>query len=157
MFPWPSPFPDTVPPAGSGWNSVLITTFRSYSMNNSTCGRPGKTHSSSCHSVILQRPYCVRGGWDKEHSASFAIGDTSIHQAAPDASQYPCSSPGLICSSHIRLFISSPSLSLHSARIITNDDGVTRPDTSLFCTLSSCVYLSLRSFVLAFRLVVCRR
>lgn len=53
-------------------------------------------------------------------------------------SPYPRrSSPGLICSSHLLLFIWSLSLSLHSARIITNDNSIVRPDTSLFSILSS--------------------
>ncbi len=89
--------------------------------------------------------------------------DTFIHQAdlvatEPRLSVSPCSSPGLICSSRILLFISSL-LALHSARIITNDNGVTRPDTSLFSTLSSCTnvrlsFLCARFFLLSVSLFV---
>ncbi len=89
--------------------------------------------------------------------------DIFIHQAdlvttEPRLSVSPCSSPGLICSSHILLFISSL-LTLHSAHIITNDNSVTRPDTSLFSTLSSCTnvrlsFLCARLFLLSVSLFV---
>ncbi len=74
-------------------------------------------------------------------------------------SQYP-PVPLLVSSvHHASCYLFHPLLALHSARIITNDNGVTRPDTSLFSTLSSCTgvrlsFLCARLFLLSVSLFV---
>ncbi len=74
-------------------------------------------------------------------------------------SQYPPVPLPVSSVHHASCYLFHPPLALHSACIITNDNGVTRPDTSLFSTLSSCTgvrlsFLCARLFLLSVSLFV---